>query len=334
MPSTQAAMVTPAGALDDAMGRGRWAVAVFTSREPPATVLDAVHAAAVAATANPAIVEVLVNGNLALAKAIAHDLAGSKLAGPNLRLRVWSIDQADKAHCWNEYVHRLWQCSDVAFFVDGYVRMRPTALSALVTAMEGKQDALAATGVPTAGRSAAAMREEMTREGGIHGNLFALRRSTMTALRKQGFKLPLGIYRTDATLGAVLAFGLDPSSNAWEPRRRIAMAPDANWDVDSKRWWSWSDVRAQLKRLDRQAQGVLENHAVSHWLATCRRTPSDMPRTAAELVQGWAAEMPEALVSALKGHRRRRAAWLRLQTRQDWSSSERPARCLFDSAPQ
>lgn len=308
-----------------------WAVAIFTSREAPDVVLEAVVAATQAASV-PTVIDVLVNGNPRLADAVARRCVAEVCsAGVRARIRVWHIELGDKAHCWNEYVSRLWPGAEATFFVDGYVRVKPNALEALVRAMGSHGYTLAASGVPTVGRSAHAIRIEMSREGGIHGNLFALKRSTMDALREKGFKLPLGIYRTDPTLAAALAFGLDPSRHAWEPRQRIAVAYDATWDVETKHWWRWSDVRASLRRMDRQAQGELENKAVAQWLATCKRSPYEMPSTVLELVRWWSEEAPGVFDSFVRGRRRLRRAWQHLREPRDWAASATPPTCLLDS---
>ena len=172
----------------------------------------------------------------------------------------------------------------------------------------------------------------MQREGGLHGNLFALRGQTMHALRERRFRLPIGVYRTDGILGAALAFGLDPQRHDWDPKRRIALAPEAGWEVEAKHWWRWSDARAQWRRLERQAQGTLENRAVSDWLATRRRPPQELPGTVDALVSRWAEEDPLGLTRALDESRRNRLAWERLQAPRDWSAAELPPTLLVELA--
>lgn len=306
-----------------------WAVAVFASRESPEDLLRTVQAVRAAAT-RPTAVDVLVNGNAVLAGEVATRVRDDATRGA--RLRVWHIALGDKAHCWNQYVHGLWPGGETAFFIDGYARPAAGSLRALADTLSRQADALAAAGLPSSGRGAGALREAMLREGGLHGNLFALRAETMRLLRERGFRLPLGVYRTDGILGAALSFGLDPGHNEWDPKRRIALAPGANWEVEPKRWWRWSDAQAQWRRLDRQAQGSLENRAVSDWLATRRRAPHELPGTVTALVSRWATEDPLGLNRALEASRRNRRAWERLQAPRDWSDAERPPALLADLA--
>ncbi|MCD0423659.1 hypothetical protein LOC51_41150 [Rubrivivax sp. JA1024] len=306
-----------------------WAAALFASREDCAAVLRALEALAAAARRGT-VADVLVNGNAELAAAVSAALAAAPAGSGPLQLRVWSLALGDKAHCWNEYVHRLWPGTGTTFFIDGYVRVRPDALQALEAALAAEPQALAAAGLPSTGRGAAALRAAMEREGGLHGNLHALRADTLHALRHMGLRLPLGVYRTDGIVGAVLSFGLDPARHDWEPRRHIALARDASWDTEPQRWWRWQDLRTQWRRLDRQAQGVLENRAVSDWLARHRRPAQALPATVERLVSLWAAEDPRALAAALAQDGRRRRAWERLQSPRDWSAARQPPALLFD----
>jgi len=106
------------------------------------------------------------------------------------------------------------------------------------------------------GRSELRLRQEMIQQGGIHGNLFCLKNETVRQIIEIGFKLPLGIYRTDATLGAVLFFNLDPKNNDWDPAR-ILVNQFVSWSTKKRNWWRFSDLKDQAKRMLRQAQGVL-----------------------------------------------------------------------------
>lgn len=322
-------MLSLEAATDDAASAG-WNAAVFTSRETPAAVMEAVSAVLGGARHNT-IVDVLVNGNPRLADAISALCVREPGCAAQARLRVWHIAMGDKAHAWNTYVHRIWPGGDITYFIDGYVRVDTHAFARLERVMHANPEALGGTGVPSIGRSASALRNEMAREGGLHGNLFAIKRGTMKTLRNKGFHLPLGIYRTDSTIGAALAFGLDPSSQQWDPKQRIAQAPDVTWQTRPQRWWNLGDVRTHLRRLDRQAQGRLENRAVSDWLAQRKLPPHTLPRTALELVAQWAKREPLAFETALAGSRRIRRAWQALQSPRDWSQAELPPVLTFDS---
>lgn len=303
---------------------------MFSSRETPAVLAAAIEALGTAA-AKPMTVDVLVNGNPTLAEGVRPLLLDRRRPPEHVRTRIWHITLADKAHACNEYVHRLWPGAGTTFFVDGYVFVEPSALSRLSEWLAKKPEALAATGVPGSGRSAARLREILLQKGGLHGNLFAAPAATLDLLRRRGFRLPLGIYRTDSAIGAALAVAMEPVEWGWNARRFLPCNPAASWSTEPKRWWRWQDVRAQWRRKARQVQGELEIEAVRWWINTLKEMPERMPRTAAELVQAWAEAETDAFQSFLAGNWARQRAWAALQTPRDWQAATTPPQLVADS---
>ena len=271
-----------------------WSIAVFAARENVHT-LEKTITAALDASGSMTTVDVLVNGNRNLAHGIVRllnaSINSSKTRSANLR--VWFIQLGDKAHAWNQYLQVIWPKSELTFFIDGYVRVDSNAFRLLDDALLNSPEYLAATGIPSIGWSAKSLRDEMLKNGGIHGNLFALKKSTMEALRELNFKLPLGLYRTDSTLGAALSFGLDPSRYSWSPKTRILVHSDVTWATDKKVPWRFTDISGQLKRILRQGQGILENLAVRDHLEIRKLRPEQLPDTATELVLRWTESHPD-----------------------------------------
>jgi hypothetical protein len=292
-------------------------IAIIASREDFATLKNCIASVIQACKDQAAVIDVLVNGNSQL----AQHLAKATLDCPqHCTLRLWSIQQGDKAHAWNEYVHRIWPGTGDAFFLDGYVEVEPDAFDALDHALLAAPDAWGATGVPTSGRSAADLRARMLREGGFHGNLNAIREHVIQKMRASAIRLPLGLYRTDSLTGALLMFGLDSAAHKWD-RQRIAVVPDAAWKVRSLGRITCKNILSQWKRLLRQAQGELENRAVREHLAVKRLAPNLLPGTSQALVNGWIAAQP---AQARQLFRKRPlcayAAW-RLRAPRDWSAA-------------
>jgi len=306
-----------------------WAIAIFAARETPQVLTSCVRAALAACAGRAACVDVLINGNPTLADAFA-DIARMLDSGQT-RLRVWSIAAPDKAHTWNEYVYRIWDTGGMAFFIDGYAQVRPDALAAMERRLAETPDALGASGVPSCGRSATAIREQMLRQGGIHGNLFAISAEGMEGIRKTGFKLPLGIYRTDPLIGSVLMFRLDPVNHTWEPRR-IAVAPDATWHVDGIEDITWGNIKSQFKRILRQAQGELENKAAREHLAVQRLPPAQLPLTVAELIANWTKTQPAAARSLFLKRPLCAYAARKVAQPRDWSATSIPPRLVLSNA--
>jgi hypothetical protein len=296
-----------------------WSVAIFAARESAETLSRCIHAALAACAGREAVIDVLVNGNPAL----ACTTAGTDWGAGRDRVRVWSIAMGDKAHTWNEYLHRIWPVGATAFCVDGYAEVKPGALQAISDRMDKHPGAMGATGVPTCGRSAAKLREQMLKSGGIHGNLYAIRPEAMQALRAQGFRLPLGLYRTDPLLGSVLMFGLDPANNQWDPSR-IVVEAGATWDVRGISDLNWNNLRSQAKRIVRQAQGDLESRAAREHLAVKRLAPHEFPRTVRELVHGWIEEHPQQARSLFFKRPLCLHAARKLKAERDWSAASTP----------
>ncbi len=169
----------------------------------------------------------------------------------------------------------------------------------------------------------------MLADGGLHGNCYALRGSTVSLLRARGFRLPLGLYRNDSLIGAVMAFGADPAREAWTPRR-IAVVADATWDNDVAPL-GVARLRTYVKRRLRQAQGTLENEAVREHLAVRKRSPESLPRTVSELVAGGPSD-------AIARHRVVERPWLRAASRRlaapvDWTRCNGQPRLLRTWGP-
>ena len=264
-----------------------WSVAIFSAREQVQTLASTIDAVLAACSGRRVSIEAIVNGNKELAAAISSELTShSRELAEGQAIRIWFVDYPDKANAWNQYLHEIWAGEELAFCIDGYVRLYPDALSTIERGLGAAPEALAATGVPTYGRSAEKMRRNMVQHGGIHGNLYVLRGTAMRDLRDLGFRLPLGLYRTDPTLGAVLCFDLDPQANSWNTNR-ILVEPGATWSYPALSARSFRDIRTHFKRVMRQAQGKLENRAVRQHLAIDKNSPALFPDSYAELIRSW-----------------------------------------------
>lgn len=306
------------------------AAVIFSSRESPDTLLGAMSAAAADPALHGGVLDVVVNGNRELAEACSVRLGKGAMDDPAVLVRFWFLPLGDKSHAWNTYVHELWPDAACTVFIDGYVRVARGALGMLHQGLTDAPEALAVTGVPTVGHSAAKLRQEMVSSGGIHGNLYALGRTAMELVRGERFRLPLGLYRTDSLLGAALLFRLAPDSDTWDPRR-IKVLPDATWQFDPLRWWRAGDLVTQGWRLLRQSQGRLENLAVRHQLCSAKLKPSALSRTAAQMVDAWVEACPVEAGSAMRWSPLLDHALRRLRRPRDWSSADVPAKLLWQS---
>lgn len=320
---------TPSQPADQQAGcqgtaRAEWSVAIVSSRETADVLAATVEAALRAASGRSLVIDVIVNGNPALVADLAKVLADpDDRIGPAASLRIWSTDLRDKAHAWNIYVHDIWPGSKIAFFADGYARVRPDAFALVAEGMAGDPVALAGTGIPSVGQSAELLRSRMLQMGGIHGNFFALPDDTIHRIRRAGFRLPLGLYRTDSLITSALCFNLDPAQNAWD-WKRVFVHPSATWDFSPLVWYRLPDLLAHARRVMRQAQGELEKRAFGDHLRDRQQPPETLPRTAVEMVAEWMRRLPgDARGAFLRNPLLAWSAWRLLRERRDWSAAER-----------
>ena len=287
-----------------------WALVIFASRETPTTLRQTIDAALVSA-GGLARIDVLVNGNVQLAADIARSFA--ETAGmKESPVRIWSIPLGDKANAWNQYIHQIWAGEDLAFFVDGYVRLNADAVQLLGNGVTGDERVLGGCGVPTAGHSAEALRNNLIVNTGFHGNFCCIKGRVLAQMRDSGTALPVGLYRTDSLMGAFLCYALNPATHVWEDHR-ILVHPTASWDVDGVRWWHPRDLIAMVKRYGRQARGRLENKAIANHLAIRRQTSQSLPDTARELVLEWAERCPAEFQGVFKRDLLARRSFLELR---------------------
>lgn len=306
-------------------------VAVFANRETPAQLARTLEAL-LAIDSPPVQVDLMCNGRLSLANAIASHLqARSRPFGRHL-VRVWHIETGDKANAWNQHLHRVWDGRGTVFYLDGHCRVDGPSLRSLEAALSGPPGILGASAVPSAGRTAIARREEMLRQGGLVGEFLALPERTLLEMRRRSIRLPMGLYGFDALLGAMLAFGLDPARHDWQLRDRVAVCADSTWSTDTKRWWSPGDLGAQASRHLRIALRKLVCAAMQAHLDLERRPPEALPLTCREFVERWAREHPEGLRALLGRYPLARLALWRLRRDRDWSPARTEPRLVLDTA--
>lgn len=299
-----------------------WSVAIVSSRESIDTLRSAVEAVLKTLSSTPATIDVIVNGNRRLAEQMAAALPELRSTGScPVSLRLWHIEVGDKAHAWNEYLHSIWQPSDVVYFIDGYAQVSPGCLSLLKEGLDRVPHAWAISGVPTLGRNAQSLREEMIQESGGHGTLHALRGNVCLQMRQRGFRIPLGLYRVDGLVFALIAFALDPATNSWDTSRTV-VHPDVTWTFRPLAWWRLSDLRTYGRRLLRQAQGDLENRAIRQHLAIQKRSPESLPATCSELVLSWWKAYPSDVRGVVLRNPLRYIAFRKLRRPRDWSPAK------------
>lgn len=276
-------------------------IVIFSSRDPLHQVVAAVQHAVRAASGFSYQLHLFFNGDEQRARRLTDEVAGLLQDVP---LHIWFFALADKANCMNRYWHDIQPDADLHFFVDGYVELLPDSFSQLVNAHEqlkksGKPTAHAYSGIPRNGRSSALLRQQMTTNGGIHGNLFMLPAATLDLIKQNNFYLPLGIYRTDPTMAAVMCFDFHPESCKWKTDL-VQVVPTAGWYFRNLRWYSYNDLKTHLLRLRRQALGSIESKALRQLFSIEKQPVNTMPDTASELCLNYLARCPLSWMNYLR----------------------------------
>jgi len=243
----------------------RWSAAVFGRNEAPA-IAGCLHALG-RAGGGDLHVTVLLNGSTDG----SAEIAGAALQASGLRGRVYAIPLGCKANAFNQFVHRLRPPAETYFCVDAYVEVAPEALRRLAHRLEGSPEANAAAAVPTAGRSAARLRQQMLMHSGLHGSLFALRGGFVERIAALGLSLPAGFYRGDGLLGSFALHDLDAVKGGWRVERR-------------------RDIGRQFNRRVQQARGRLQWAALRH--AIYPAGYGALPDDADRLTLDWIAAAP------------------------------------------
>lgn len=232
-----------------------------------------------------ASVDIFVNGSTDATEAIAV------AAAPRFRYpaRVHRIAFADKSNAINQFLHRIAGEADTYLFVDGYAEITPGSLAALGRCLSADGRATAATALPSIGRSAALLRQQMIERHDLHGTLFALKGDLVERIRQQGYSLPVGLYRGDGLLGSMIRHDLDPLRNEWDPAR-IAVCAEASWRVRAPSPLRLSDYRRHFNRLVQQARGRIESAAIKD--IVYEKGYSGLPRYADDMLCAWLERHP------------------------------------------
>jgi hypothetical protein len=314
------------------MARYEIAAAVISSRESPETLWRTLRRTVDEIEASSGIVDVIVNGKRELADCLIRLMKqDSRLGSHRVVARCWFLACGDKAHAWNTYVHELWPDAATTVILDGYVEVARGAFKGIASALDEKAGTLAATGVPSVGRSARRLGEEMKADGGIHGNLFGLSKEAVVRIRSERFRLPVGIYRVDAMIGAAIFKEFKASGSRWDSSR-VAVLPEVTWWFDTLKWWRPDDIRTHLRRMSRQYQGRLENLAFRDFFIRRQLPLGRLPRTALELIEDWIIQAPAEAKATLGRFSPRAYALKRLREARDWSCVDAPPLLLFDSS--
>jgi len=260
--------------------RYQHAISAIASRESPAVLGETLARCIKAARLQnaPVLINILVNGNPELFDQIVDSSSTiCAHASETTDVNICHFERGDKSSTINEYIYSFYDTAHLHILIDGYVWVHPDTLSKIAQAY-ASDPFLAATGVPSQGRSAKKVREQMLREGGLHGNMCILANESLKRMVSHSFKVPAFLYRSDGLLGAIINFNFSPASNAWNAKA-VRVIPELTWSIPRNPLFHPKALIAYFKRRLRQLQGDIENRAIKRLLAQQKIAIAGLPDT-------------------------------------------------------
>lgn len=198
-----------------------------------------------------------------------HVLINGCTDGTERAVRAWRparaelvpvvIARGDKANAWNHYVHEIAPEDAAAHvFTDGDMLVSPGSVAAFLRQFDADPHANGCAGLPVSGRSRDAFRAKLVQRREMAGNLYALRGGCVAAFRRQGVRLPFGIFGEDGLVTALVKYDLDMRGR--QDDRRVTAADAAGFAYPSLSPWdpaSWRIYRNRKMRYAVRRQQAL-----------------------------------------------------------------------------
>ncbi len=224
-------------------------------------------------------VHVAVNGSRDRTAAIAR-AATAGLA--QVTVHDWA--EGGKARSWNRLVlDTIPAGAAMVVLVDGDAEVAPGSIAALAAALSAHPGANAAAAMPGNGRRAAAYREQMVRDHGLFGDLYALRGDFVDRMRAAAIRLPDDVIGDDGLVAALARCDLQSEANL-RPSR-VVPTPDAAFLCDPVSLWRPASLMLQYRRMRSYALRRFQNRIIT---AIMRGPgPAALPPRLAGLYPDW-----------------------------------------------
>ncbi len=218
----------------------------------------------------------LVNGSSDRTAAIASAVAADRPA-----LTVHVLPAGGKARTWNHFVSAVLPhpAPPTLVFMDGDAELAPGSIDALAQVLADQPGLNAVAGLPLNGRSHIHYQQLIRDEGGLFGDLYALRGAFVDRIRATGLALPDDLVGDDGLLAAWAATDLGTDAE-WD-RARLGHSDNAGFhcepvDLLSPRAW-----RLQYKRMISYAVRHFQDRIISTIMR--EQGPSGLPASLASL---------------------------------------------------
>lgn len=226
------------------------------------------------------VFHLLINGATDQTAAIARTVAGQY---PSLVIHELTL--GGKARTWNRFVHEILPAAMPAtvIFMDGDAQIAPGSLDALGRALVTQRSVNAVAGLPLNGRSHVQYQAMIREEGGLFGDLYALRGSFLQRIRDSELRLPVDLVGDDGLVAAWAATDLGP--DAYWDRARQGYAEDAGFFCEPVALTSPRGWRMQYKRWISYATRHYQNCIISQIMGDAG--PTGLPERLSDLYPVW-----------------------------------------------
>jgi glycosyltransferase involved in cell wall biosynthesis len=230
------------------------------------------------------VFHLLVNGSTDRTVHLAQHIAAAHPA-----LIVHALQRGGKARTWNRFVYDILPAAmpDTVIFMDGDAQIADGSLDALEAALRDQPQINAVAGMPLNGRNATAYQALIRDEGGLFGDLYALRGGFLQRIREAGLRLPEDLIGDDGLVAAWAATDLGTDA-AWD-RTRLGHADAAGFlcePIGVLRPASW---RLQFRRMVSYAVRHFQGRMISRIMA--EQGPTGLPARLTDLYPEWLAEL-------------------------------------------
>lgn len=220
-------------------------------------------------------IHVIVNGSTDATAMIAQAMAAR---ANNVAVHVYRT--GGKARSWNRFLFdELNAFHRFHIFVDGDAQLLPGSVAALAAILEGNPTANAAAGLPMNGRRVAVYQQQMRRDHGLFGDLYALRGSFLARMKDMAIRLPDDVIGDDGLICALAKTDLADESH-WDDTR-VVVCEQAGFLCAPVRLASPSSWRMQYRRMVNYSVRHFQNRMISTIMR--ESGPAGLPRLMVEL---------------------------------------------------
>ncbi len=188
-------------------------------------------------------IHVVVNGSSDNTTNIARHVASQ-----TSNVEVHTYKEGGKSRSWNRFtMDELPEFSDIHIYVDGDAILKAGSIPALVKSLADNPQAIAAGGVPLSGRQRHMYQQGMAIEGGLFGDLYALRGIFLSRMKAAAIRLPDDLIGDDGLIAALARTNL---TNEDDNRPdRVKTCTDAGFAFETVGLLDLASWRMQYRRM-------------------------------------------------------------------------------------